>query len=139
MKPVVSRCRGACRHTRFCVALTLVLVLLLGRLAAGVAQVRMDAATGAANTPRAEVVVTAKRHLTDEQLTEQIEKALAKDPYIYAEHVTVTTDNGVVRVEGIVQDTWEWFRILDLCRKMRDARRVDTSGIEMLHNDPDGG
>ena len=115
------------------------LVGLLGRLAPGVAQVRPDVANEAANTPRAQVVVTAKRHLTDEQVTEQVENALAKDPYIYGEHVTVTTDNGVIRIEGIVQDTWEWFRILDLCRRMRDARRVDTSGIEMLHNDPDGG
>ena len=89
-------------------------------------------------TPPEEVVVQATR-LADEQITQQAQKAISDDPWIYGEHLTVTTQNGVIRVEGIVQDTWEWFRIIDRCRRIRGARRIDTSGLEMLHNDPDGG
>jgi hypothetical protein len=95
-------------------------------------------AAGKNNTPLQELVIHGRRQ-ADEQVNQQVEKRLAKDPWIYAEHLTVTTRDGVVRVEGIVQDIGEWFRILDLARKTPGARRVDTSGLEMLHNDPDGG
>jgi osmotically-inducible protein OsmY len=84
------------------------------------------------------VVVTAKRHFTDEQVAAQVEKVLAEDPYIYAEHVTVTINNGVVRLEGIVGDTGERFRILRRCRKIPGARRV-VDALEIISNDPDGG
>jgi osmotically-inducible protein OsmY len=84
------------------------------------------------------VIIAAKRQAADEQVTRQVEQTLTKDPWIYAEHVTVTTQNGVVRVEGIVQDTGEWLRILDLARKTPGARRV-IDALEILHNDPDGG
>lgn len=90
-----------------------------------------------ANTRLQEVIIQGKRE-ADEQVTRQVEKTLAKDPWIYAEHVTVTTHNGVVRVEGVVQDTGELFRILDLARKTPGATRV-VDALEMLHNDPDGG
>jgi len=85
-----------------------------------------------------EVVIQAERQAVDEQVTRQVEKILTGDPWIYAEHVTVTTKNGVVRVEGIVADTGEMFRIVHLCRKIPGARRV-VNALEMIHNDPDGG
>ena len=112
----------------------LLFVALLGTAGSGAAQ---DAARRT-EAPTEEVVVRATR-LVDEQITQQAQEAISNDPWIYSEHITVTTHNGVIRVEGFVQDTWEWFRILDLCRKIRAARRIDTSGMEMLHNDPDGG
>jgi hypothetical protein len=96
-----------------------------------------DAAANSAKTPLQEVVVKAQRE-ADEQVTQRVQKALTNDPWIYSEHVTVTTRNGIVTVEGLVQDTGEWFRILDLARKTPGARRV-VSNLEMLHNDPDGG
>lgn len=109
-------------------------VALLGAAGSGAAQDAIPRTEAASE----EVVVRATR-LTDEQITQQAQQAISNDPWIYSEHITVTTRNGVIRVEGIVQDRGEWFRILDLCRKIRAARRVDTSGIEMLYNDPDGG
>ena len=57
---------------------------------------------------------------------------------LYSEHMTITTQNGVVTLEGIVGDTGEMFRILRLCRKIPGARRV-VNALEMMHNDPDGG
>jgi hypothetical protein len=90
-----------------------------------------------AGADRVEVVIHANR-LADEQVTRQVQKTLSGDPWIYSEHITVTTQNGVVRLEGIVGDSGELFRILRLCRKIPGARRV-VNELEMMHNDPDGG
>lgn len=116
----------------------LLLVVFVVSLRAGVAQVAKGTADKAADTSREEVIVTAQRNIPDEQVTAQVEKALAEDPYVYAEHVTVTTNNGVVRVEGIVGDTGERFRILRRCRKIPGTRRV-VDALEVVSNDPDGG
>ena len=99
------------------------LAVLLGVPAAGVSQTKGDAANPA-KAPLAEVIVTARRQLSDEQVTQQVERALDKDPYIYAEHITVTTRNGVVRVEGIVLDVQQLIDVLRLCRKASGSRRV---------------
>jgi osmotically-inducible protein OsmY len=88
-------------------------------------------------TSTEEIVVSATRK-ADEQVTERVERTLTDDPWIYAEHITVSTRNGVVRPEGIVGDTGELFRILRQCRKIPGARRV-VSQLEIMHNDPDGG
>lgn len=118
--------------------LALMLVVFVGSLSSGVAQVAKDPADKVADASRAEVIVTAARQIPDEQVTAQVEKALVEDPYVYAEHVTVTTNNGVVRVEGIVGDTGERFRILRRCRKIPGARRI-VDALEVVNNDPDGG
>jgi osmotically-inducible protein OsmY len=97
------------------------LALLLGVPAAGVSQTRD--AVSPARTPLAEVIVTAKRHLSDEQVTQQVERALDKDPSIYTEHISVTTRNGVVRVEGVVMDVQQLIDVLRLCRKTAGSRR----------------
>lgn len=111
----------------------LLFAALLGAAAASAAQEVAEKA----GSRLQEVVVQARRE-ADEEVTRRVEKTITNDPWIYAEHVTVTTRNGVVRVEGIVQDTGEWFRILDLARKTAGARRV-VDALEILHNDPDGG
>ena len=85
-----------------------------------------------------EVMIEAKRQAADEHVTRQVEQTLTNDPWIYAEHITITTRNGVVRLEGIVGDTGEMFRIVRLCRKIPGARRV-VNALETMHNDPDGG
>jgi hypothetical protein len=84
-----------------------------------------------------EVVINASR-TSDEQISRQVQETLTADPWIFAEHITVTTQNGVVRLEGIVGDTGELFRVLRLARKIPGARRV-VNELEMMHNDPDGG
>jgi len=96
------------------------LVVLLAQWGHALAQVRTDQT----KTPLEEVVVTAKRQLTDEQVTQQVEKALEDDPYVYAEHVTVTTQSGVVTCEGIVGDAAELRRVLRICRRASGSKRV---------------
>ena len=120
-------CRARARAT--CLFAT-----LLGAVAACPAQ---DAAEKA-STRLQEVVIQAKRQAADEQVNRQVERTLTDDPWIFGEHITVSTQNGVVRLEGIVGDTGEMFRILRLCRKIPGARRV-VNALEIMHNDPDGG
>jgi osmotically-inducible protein OsmY len=93
---------------------------------------------GKADTRLPEVIIAAKRQAADEQVTRQVVQTLTNDPWIFAEHITITTQNGVVRLEGIVGDTGEMFRIMRLCRKIPGARRV-VNELEIMHNDPDGG
>lgn len=88
-------------------------------------------------TSTQEIVISAAR-LADEALTAKVVEVLQEDPYVFGDHVTVTTRDGVVRVEGIVGDTGERFRILRLCRKIPGARRV-IDALEIVSNDPDGG
>jgi hypothetical protein len=120
--------------SRTCFAVAFLLTAFPGATASCLAQ----DATQKADPNLAEVVIQAKRQAVDEQITLQVEKTLTDDPWVYSEHLTVTTRNGVVRIEGIVQDTAELFRILRLARKTPGARRV-VNATEMLHNDPDGG
>ena len=120
-------------------ALALVFATLLGAAASCLAQDAARVADPRVTDPHLpEVLVQAERQ-ADEEVTRQVQQTLAKDPWIYTQHVTVTTHNGVVRVEGIAQDTGEWFRIIDLARRTKGARRVDTSGLALINNDPDGG
>jgi osmotically-inducible protein OsmY len=126
--PAEQHSTGMAR-SRFAIVLATLLVTVSYRPAQG--------ATEKADTGLEEVVVSATRK-ADEQVTLQVQKNLTGDPWIYAEHITVTTQNGVVRLEGIVGDTGELFRILRLCRKIPGARRV-VSELEIVHNDPDGG
>jgi osmotically-inducible protein OsmY len=88
-------------------------------------------------TSTREIIITAARQ-ADAVLTARVVQVLQDDPYVFADHVTVTTENGVVRVEGIVGDTGERFRILRLCRKIPGTRRV-IDALELMSNDPDGG
>ena len=84
-----------------------------------------------------EIIITASRE-ADEAITAKVVQVLQLDPYVFADHVTITTRNGVVRVEGIVGDTGERFRILRLARRIPGTRRV-IDELELMSNDPDGG
>jgi osmotically-inducible protein OsmY len=92
---------------------------------------------GGSRSETQEIIITAAR-VADEVLTAKVVQVLQSDPYVFSDHVTVTTQNGVVRVEGIVGDTGERFRILRLCRKIPGTRRV-VDELEVVNNDPDGG
>ena len=105
---------------------------LLGAAGSCLAQ---DAAEKADAT-REEVVIRANR--ADEVVTREVQKTLSESPMVFAKHLTVTTENGVVRIEGMVQDTGELFRILDLARKVAGAKRV-VDAMQIIDNIPDGG
>jgi osmotically-inducible protein OsmY len=107
-------------------------------LVSGIGSCPAEDAADKANGRVQEVVIQAKRQAADEEVTREVQRTLTSDPWTYAEHITVTTENGVVRVEGFVGDTGERFRILRLCRKIPGTRRV-IDALEIVSNDPDGG
>ena len=115
------------------VAITLLAATLLGGSELCLAQ----AAAKKTSAPLEEILVQGTRS-ADEQITERVQSALANDRWIYAEHVIVTTEKGVVRVEGLTSDSWEMHRILREARKTPGVKRV-LNQLEMLHLDPEGG
>ena len=115
--------------------LAVLMATLLGAAGSCLAQ---EAAKKKVSALLDEVVVQGTREAADEQITRQVESALTNDPWIYAEHVTLTTRNGIVRVEGITSDAWEMRRILRECRKTPGVKRC-LNQLEMIHLDPEGG
>jgi hypothetical protein len=75
----------------------------------------------------APIVIRGERlppNASDEEVTRAVVQSIAKDPWIFADHVTVTTRNGVVYVEGFVSDVWDLYHILDRARKIAGRRKV---------------
>jgi osmotically-inducible protein OsmY len=70
-----------------------------------------------------EIVVTATRP-ADAALAARVTAALQQDPFIFADHVSVTAENGVVRLEGVVQDLPDLYAILRHARRLAGKRRV---------------
>ncbi len=64
--------------------------------------------------------------------------ALKQDPFIFSDHVTVTTENGVVRLEGIVTDLVDLHRILRLARRFAGKGGRVENRMEFIQQDRDG-
>lgn len=78
--------------------------------------------------PLSEIVVSAKKVpsvLPDEVVTERIESTLSADPYFYSEHITITTVNGVVHLDGIIFEWNDLNRILKAIRRTGARRIID--------------
>lgn len=86
--------------------------------------------------PRPEVVVTGTR-LTNEAVTAKVVQALRADPHVFADHMSVVTENGVVKLQGIAIDLWDLQQALRLARRVAGGRRV-VNEIELMVGD-DGG
>ena len=63
----------------------------------------------------------------DEKMKTQMEEALHSDRFFYDQHVTVTIENGVATLRGIVFDDW------DMRQAMRISRRI--AGVNRVIND----
>ena len=83
-----------------------------------------------------EIVVTAVRQ-SDAAMTAEVTAALEQNPYIFSDHVTVTTENGVVRLEGMVRNLPDLFDILRLARRIAGKGRV-VNRMEYVAIDTDG-
>jgi osmotically-inducible protein OsmY len=83
-----------------------------------------------------QVVVTAQA--SDEAIAAKVEAAIAKDPYIMSDHITVTVTNGVVRVGGLLRgEVSDLLAILRLARRAAGKARV-VNEIEFQIVDDDG-
>jgi osmotically-inducible protein OsmY len=69
------------------------------------------------------VVITASR-LSDAVLVARVERAMQDDPYLFANHVSVSAENGVVRLEGFVADPLDMLQLVRLARRIAGKRRV---------------
>ena len=83
-----------------------------------------------------EIVVTAARR-SDAALTAEVAAALDQDPYIFSDHVTVITKNGVVRLTGMVRDLSDLYAMLRLARRIAGKGKV-VNEIEFVPIDVDG-
>jgi osmotically-inducible protein OsmY len=70
-----------------------------------------------------EVVVTATRE-SDAVLAAKVTAAVQQDPYVFGDHITVTVENGVVRLDGIVDDLSDLHRVLRLARRIAGKRSI---------------
>ena len=88
---------------------------------------RAEKVTAPANTRLDEILVTAKRRFdpaADEKTKQQVEEALHSDAFFYDEHVTVTVQDGVATLRGIVFDDWDLRQAMRIARKIPGVRRV---------------
>lgn len=70
-------------------------------------------------------------------MTARVVAGLQQDAYVFAGHVTVTTENGVVRVRGLVNDPQDLFAILRLARRIAGRARV-VDEVDYAPHDDDG-
>ena len=88
---------------------------------------RADKVTAPGNTRLDEIVVTAKKRsdpAADEKTKQQVEEALHSDPFFYDEHVTVTVNNGVATLHGMVFDDWDLRIAVRISRRIPGVKRV---------------
>jgi osmotically-inducible protein OsmY len=72
-----------------------------------------------------EITVTARKVAkSDEEVTAQVETALHSNRYIFSDHVTITSKNGVVTLSGIALDYWDVSAMKRLVRKMPGVKKV---------------
>lgn len=76
-----------------------------------------------------EVVVTATRQ-SDAVLAAKVTAAVQQDPFIFGDHITVTVENGVVRLEGVVNDLGDLYRVLRLARRTAGKGRRVVNSLE---------
>jgi hypothetical protein len=77
----------------------------------------------AAHETHPEVVITGTRE-SDAVLVAKVEQALQKDPYVFVSHISVSAENGVLRLEGVVQDPFDMLQVVRLARRAAGRRRV---------------
>jgi hypothetical protein len=72
-----------------------------------------------------EITVTARKVFkSDEEVTAQVETALHADRYIFSDHITIASKNGVVTLSGIALDYWDVIAMKRLVGKMPGVKRV---------------
>ena len=112
---------------------TLLGVAALAPVPAALAQAR---STPSAHEAISQEVVISATRLADEALTAKVVQVLNNDPYLFAPHISVLTENGVVRLEGFTNDLHELRRALVLARRAAGQRRV-LNEVEFMASDDD--
>ena len=82
-----------------------------------------------------EVIITGTRQ-ADAALTAKVMTVLQDDPYVFAGHISVVTENGTVTLQGIALDPSDLRRALMLARRVAGRWRV-VNKIELIPEDLD--
>ncbi|MGO9805006.1 MAG: BON domain-containing protein [Steroidobacteraceae bacterium] len=82
-----------------------------------------------------EVIISATRE-ADAALTAHVVQVLQDDRYIFSDHISVDTQNGVVTLRGVVMDLGDLHRVLILARRVAGKRRV-VNRIDLIPEDLD--
>jgi osmotically-inducible protein OsmY len=82
------------------------------------------------------VTVTADRpqQAADEQLAQDVKKELRSNPIVDDNHVTITVKNGVVTMQGFVQDAWDLWALRRVAKKVPGVRKI-VNDVELVLND----
>jgi hypothetical protein len=82
------------------------------------------------------VTVTAERlhKVADEQLAQDVKTALRSDPIVDDNHVTITVKNGVVTMQGFVQDAWDLMALRRVAKKVPGVKKI-VNDVELVLND----
>jgi hypothetical protein len=86
-------------------------------------QAPLGASASSAHETHPEVVITGTRE-SDAVVVAKVERALERDPYLFVSHISVSAENGVLRLEGVVQDPFDMLQVLRLARRAAGKRRV---------------
>jgi osmotically-inducible protein OsmY len=70
------------------------------------------------------------RDTSDRELARRVENALDADPYVYTEHVTVTSKDGVVTLSGMVGSEWDLATAIGISDRVPGVKRV-VDGLEI--------
>lgn len=74
---------------------------------------------GCATTPK-----TPEQQAADKETAAAVKAALIADPNVYAEHVTVWADNGVVHLGGRVWSDWAMYEVQRVARSIPGVRKT---------------
>ena len=72
---------------------------------------------------RPEVVISAARE-SDVVLVARVARAMQSDPYLFVSHISISAVNGVMRLEGVVEDPFDMLQLVRLARRIAGKRRV---------------
>lgn len=79
---------------------------------------------GCAHVPRPSGATSQPVSAADAQLAENVQAALEANPYLYAEHVKVSAENGNIVLRGFVSNDWDLLRAKKTAAKAAGGRRV---------------
>lgn len=105
-----------------------VLVLVGSALAAPLQQAKADT-TGSVAVVAMPAIQRAQSG-SDQELAERVELALNSDRYLYGQHVSVTSKDGVVALHGIVGSEQDLRSAVDISSRVPGVQRV-VDGLEI--------
>lgn len=115
-------CTLAATHAR--IGPLLAAALGVGALAAALrAHAQPLAAQPGDQTVHAEIVITATRQ-SDTVIAAKVTQVLQDDPYVFGRHISVLSENGIVRLQGMVLDVTDMYRAVMRARRIAGRRRV---------------